>query len=281
VAALPTSTEYELLIRDLTSRISAKAGVNTTRLEHNVRLQGRATTNQIDVLWDFTDAAGQDQRVILEARSYARTIEQGKLHAFRSVVDDVQDHSRSVKGVMVTTVGYQRGAKTIADTYGLLILELRPPLPQDLKDRLIQIDIQMVVQHVSVTEVDCKAVEIHEPAVEGISYAVEHMTLVPRPGEPGEPRRLLDVLTAGELGELGSPRAPHPVQRTFDPPVELWMGEQRIALLQAVEAMVGELPGRPATITIGGVESLAYMLRDALTNARVWFAADGRVWATD
>jgi hypothetical protein len=262
VAALPTSTEYELLIRDLTSRISAKAGVNTTRLEHNVRLQGRATTNQIDVLWDFTD-------------------EQGKLHAFRSVVDDVQDHSRSVKGVMVTTVGYQRGAKTIADTYGLLILELRPPLPQDLKDRLNQIDIQMVVQHVSVTEVDCKAVEIHEPAVEGISYAVEHMTLVPRPGEPGEPRRLLDVLTAGELGELGSPRAPHPVQRTFDPPVELWMGEQRIALLQAVEAMVGELPGRPATITIGGVESLAYMLRDTLTNARVWFAADGRVWATD
>jgi len=31
----------------------------------NATLKGLATTNQIDVLWDFTDAAGRDHRVIL------------------------------------------------------------------------------------------------------------------------------------------------------------------------------------------------------------------------
>ena len=37
---------------------------------------------------------------------------------------------------MVTTMGYQRGAKRVAETYGLLVLELRPPTPRDLDNRL-------------------------------------------------------------------------------------------------------------------------------------------------
>jgi len=280
--AHPTrSTEYELLIQDLTARISTQAGVNTTRLEHNVKLPGKATSNQIDVLWDFTDAAGQENRVIFEARSYAKTIDQGKLHAFRSVVDDVQDQARPVKGIMVTTIGYQRGAKKVADTYGLLILELRSPQPKDLEGRLSQIDVKMIQQRTSVTDVEFKAVEIFQPEARGTRQALEHMTLIPGAGETRQRRLLRDVLTAGELGELGSPRAPHLVVRTFDPPVELWIDGQRVALLEGLEAMVGELLERPATTTIGGVESLAYVLRDALTDARVWFAKDGHVWATD
>ena len=91
-----------------------------------------ATANQIDVLWDFTDADGKGHRVAFEARDHKNRIKQSSFHAFRSVIDDTQSEERPVEGVMVTTTGYQSDATRIAETYGLLVLELRPPTPQDL-----------------------------------------------------------------------------------------------------------------------------------------------------
>lgn len=278
MAEKKASREYELLVRDLIARLPIYADVTTTKLVHDTRLKGHATDNQIDVLWDFTDAAGQDHRVIFEARSYARTIEQGKLHAFRSVVDDLQDPSRPVVGAMVTTQGYQRGAKQIAETYGVLVLELRQPTAGDMKDRLAQIDLTVVPQFVAITDVKFEAVDVYDPSATGTTRAVEHMTVVAHGDDACSERALRDVLTAGELGELGKPRAPHVVQRTFDPPVELWVDGSRTALIRGIVATVGETQGRPATATVGGIENIAYLLRDALTDARVWFAKGGRVW---
>jgi hypothetical protein len=257
------------------------AEVTTTRLEHDVQVAGRATSNQIDVLWDFTDAAGRGHRMIFEAKSYARAIDQGKLHALRSVVDDIEDESRPVTGAMVTTRGYQRGARNIAETYGLLVLELRPPEPADLQNRITEIRIQAEVQRPVITDVQFRAIETYDESTNGTMQAVEHITLVPRAGDRGVRQPLRTVLTAGELGKLGSPRRLHRVVRTFDPPVELWVEGRRTALLQGVEATVGESTIRPAAVTVGGLRSLAYVLRDALTDARVWFAANSRVWETD
>lgn len=44
---------------------------------------------------------------------------------------------------MVTTVGYQRGAKRIAETYGGLVLELREPTPVELDNRVMSINLTM------------------------------------------------------------------------------------------------------------------------------------------
>jgi hypothetical protein len=274
-------TDYEILVHGLIGRLSSAAGVATTRLEHDVRVQGRGANNQVDVLWDFTDAAGRDQRMIFEAKSYARAVDQGRLHTLRSVVDDIQDARRPVTGAMITTRGYQRGARSIAETYGLLVLELRVPESDDLRGRVSQITVKAVTQRPVITDVEFRAVEIYDSSANGTEHAIWRMTLVPRGGDLGAGQPLHVNLAAGELGPLGQPRSAHRVVRTFDPPLELWIDDTRTALLHGIEATVGETIDQAATFRVGGLDSLAYMVRNALTDARVWFATNGRIWETD
>ncbi len=139
-------SEYELLVERLVGQFSLRAGVSTERIQRDVLIKGRGTKNQIDVLWDLIDAADQPHRVVFEARSYRSRIKQGALHAFRSVVDDIQDPARPVTGVMVTTTGYQSGATGVASTYGLVVLELRSPIAADLADRVATIHVKFKTQ---------------------------------------------------------------------------------------------------------------------------------------
>jgi hypothetical protein len=278
--ALPTSDEYELLVKWLAEQLAARAEVQTSRIVRDCQVQGKATSNQIDVLWDFTDATGQDYRIVFEARSYKNSIKQGALHAFRSVVDDIQDQARPVTGVMVTTTGYQRGAQSVASTYDLLILELRQPTVDDVANRLSKIVIDMTPMVQPIQNANFEAVEVYDDSAQGSLEPVEEITVGPRDDE-GAARPLKEILTEGELGGPGEPRPVHQVRREFDPPQLLRIRGNRVALLGAVTADVGNVLGPPVRVTVGGLESVAWMLRDSLTGARAWFAQDGRVWTTD
>jgi len=47
------------------------------------------------------------------------------------------------EGVMVTTTGYQKGAKAVADTYGIVITELRAPTDDDLQGRAVEVHLDI------------------------------------------------------------------------------------------------------------------------------------------
>jgi hypothetical protein len=72
-----------------------------------VKIPGRATKHQIDVLWDINHDG--EQRVIFECRLYKSKIKQKDLLAFRTGIEDVQSPDRPVYGFMVTLTGYQSG----------------------------------------------------------------------------------------------------------------------------------------------------------------------------
>jgi hypothetical protein len=272
--------EYELVVQSIVSQLAKRAGVDTTWLEHDVDVSGRATTNQIDVLWDFTDAAGKPHRVVFEARDHKNPIKQGSLHAFRSVVDDTQSGDRPVEGVMVTTTGYQRGAKRIAETYGLLVLELRLPTTADLASRLEAVVITISPVIPVVTEVAIEVVEMLDPEAWKNRDPWAPLELQ-QPASDQDPLSLQRVLTDGELGTLKAPRALHRVQRVFEPPATLILNHQPVATLHSASASVGSSAAPAVTVTVGGLKSVAWMLRDALTGARLWFGEHGEVWSTD
>jgi len=280
--SVPTAPgdEYELVVQSIVSQLAKRAGVDTTRLDHDVDLVGRATTNQIDVLWDFTDADGRAHRLVFEARDHKNPIKQGSLHAFRSVVDDVQSEDRPVDGVMVTTTGYQRGAKRIADTYGLLVLELRPPTPDDLANRLEAVIMTINPVIPVVTDVAIEVVDMLDPeAWEGRDPWAP--LEIQEEGSDQAPLALQRVLTDGELGTLDTPRALHRVERVFESPATLALNHQPVATLHAVAATVGSGAAPPVTVTVGGLKRVAWMLRDALSGSRLWFGEHGAVWSTD
>lgn len=280
-AQLPASDEYELLVKWLAEQLAARAEVQTSRIVRDCQVQGRATSNQIDVLWDFGDAAGQDYRIVFEARSYKNSIKQGALHAFRSVVDDIQDQARPVTGVMVTTTGYQRGAQKVASTYDLIILELRHPAAEDVENRVSKIVLDMTTKVTLIQNVNFEAVEVYDQSSRGSVEALEWITVGPSGGDAEDARALKEILTEGELGGPDELRPVHQVRREFDPPQVLRIRGKQATLLGAVTADVGDFQGPPTRVTVGGLENVAWMLRNALTGARVWFAQDGQVWTTD
>src|ERR1017187_2762017 len=140
----PEWRSYQELTEELMRRLGAADGITTLRLEREVPVSGRANDNCIDVLWEVEGVSGERVRLLFECRSYKRRINQQALHSWRSIVDDVSEPGVETIGVMVTTTGYQSGAQRVADTYGIVILELRAPTERDLANRWRSARIELV-----------------------------------------------------------------------------------------------------------------------------------------
>ena len=118
-----TNTEYEKFTRELCERLALYKGLLSSNVQHNVKLRGKSGLNhQIDVYWEY-NKDGIVHRVAIECKNYSYGVSIGKVRDFYGVISDLDN----VKGIMVTTVGYQKGAKQYADHYGISLKELRAP----------------------------------------------------------------------------------------------------------------------------------------------------------
>lgn len=271
----PNSAEYERLVETLVRRLAESAPVLTERIRWDEDIEGRATTNQIDVVWDFVDEVGQRHRVVFEARSYKSDIKQGQLHAFRSVVDDIQNQTRPVMGVMVTTARYQAGAKAVASTYGVVVLELREPGDGELDGHLQQIILKAAPVAAVVENVRFDAVELLS---ENLASGVATLGSFEVVGADEQAIAVGHLLCYGELGTPNELRPVHEVRRDFDPPALLRIEGHEAARICAVTAAVGDFVGPPVTATVAGPEAVAWLLCNALTGAKAWIAENGECW---
>ena len=99
--------------------------LKTTMVQHNVKLKGRSgQEHQIDVYWKY-EIAGSKHKVAIECKNYNQAVPIGRVRDFFGALYDLVD----VKGIMVTKVGYQKGAKEYASYYGIDLKELRNPNP--------------------------------------------------------------------------------------------------------------------------------------------------------
>lgn len=118
-----TNTEYEKFTRELCEQLALYKGLLSSSVQHNVKLRGKSGLNhQIDVYWEY-EKNGEVHRVAIECKNYSYGVSIGKVRDFYGVISDLDN----VKGIMVTTVGYQKGAKQYADHYGISLMELRAP----------------------------------------------------------------------------------------------------------------------------------------------------------
>ena len=264
-----TSREYELLTQHLMRLIAARSPLMTTRLEHDVSLTGRSAANQIDVVWEFETAEGAPRRVIIECRRFRTQLKMKDLHAWRSIVDDLNSPELPTIGVMATLTGYQSGAKTVADTYGVVILRLREPTEADLKDRLTKIRLVVTARlpiilpnvHMEATE---EIGEIPNGPIEVSNYGLLLAD--------GRSMPLMDYLLSGHIRGHGEPAVPlEEVLRIFDPPAILTLHGTPRLKIRSVTATVGEQVMDVSEVSIGGRERLAYLIANVLDSTAVWF----------
>lgn len=123
-----TGIPYERLTKWIVEQISIESGVHTTKIEHDVDLQGRDAIHQIDVLWEF-DICGIKYTTIIQAKDWStQNVDQGKLLQFKCVLNDLPGQPR---GIVVARKGFQSGAIEFAQKNGIVIYELREPTEVD------------------------------------------------------------------------------------------------------------------------------------------------------
>jgi hypothetical protein len=268
--------DYELLVRAVIEQLAQFNGVETLRLEHDVKVTGRSTTNQVDVLWEFRDADGLVMRIAIEARHLTKRVDQGRLHAFRSVIDDITVSDATTRGVMITTVGYQSGAKQVADTYGIGVLELRAPVDTDWSGliRMLAIDIQ--VQIPSVTHLQIRA----DPGWTGTGTTVAGRTDEIRFGDKSLHTFLYGEFLAGHAAGIGERVEKRRIHVTFDSPRILSAPGTPDTPIVEIAADYEEIPIQAGDSTFDGTKNVAWVLLHSVGKSRAWGMRDGRIRIT-
>ncbi len=278
-AGVPRSqgTKYELLAQRLATQLSEALGAATETCLHNIRLPGRATPNEIDVLWIGT-LNGVRQRILIECKNHGRTIEQGRVHAFRSVVADIAEDGIPTTGVFVTPKGYQRGGKRIAETYDLVLLELREPTDADLAGRIVRLDINIEMRTVAFNDVHFEWVR--EPSDVYWPPFLADMAFIAAPD--GGERIPAQLLLAGQLGQtideqLEAAEDAPVCTVEFGRPHDVIIDGAVVGTAQSISATPTQSTTHASTSVGPGREGIAHLVKDTLGGQMAWFTKDGAV----
>lgn len=149
------NTEFELFTRHIYQKLVNNDVLKPTLVQHNVKLKGKSgCEHQIDVYWEY-EIAGNKHRVAIECKNYNSSVPIGKVRDFKGVLDDLNN----VNGIMVSSKGFQDGAKKYAEQYDISLKELRKPrwdesigeivniIQVNISRRLFLVDEDWAIQH--------------------------------------------------------------------------------------------------------------------------------------
>ena len=138
-----SNIEYEKFTQKIYQELVNADVLKTTCVQHNVKLKGRSgQEHQIDVYWEY-EIAGTKHKVAIECKNYNKTVAIGKVRDFYGVLCDLNN----VAGIMVTKVGYQKGAKRFATEHGIMLKELRSPNPGEAIVGEIEHHFNITIRH--------------------------------------------------------------------------------------------------------------------------------------
>ena len=133
--------DFEQIIAKLYQAILRSEGFGTVKAEHNITIKGRSgATSQFDIYWEY-QVAGVLNKVAIECKNYAHTVSVDDVRDFAYKLHDVGN----VRGIMVTRVGYQDGAKKIAKNEGIYLKKFQFPDELDWTGRIRTIILSMHV----------------------------------------------------------------------------------------------------------------------------------------
>lgn len=265
---------YEALTVDLIERLTDMWGGATSRLERQVLMRGRATSKVVDVLWEGL-IDGAPFRMIFECKKHKRALNQDFLHGFRSVLDDLDDGTLPTLGVLVALNGYQLGARRIADTYGIAVLEMRPPTAGDVRGLLTQIRFTALVRAPYVEDVAFDWCTSGDAAGHSEGYYSGTLADFTVQSCEDAPVGLADLLLENELSTLDAPpTADRVVRREFAQPVSVLLRGERLGDVRAISGRVGELEHESLMSVGPGYKGVEYLLKNSLNGVSVWFTRD-------
>lgn len=142
------STEYEKVAQQVYQAILATTEVETIEVLHNVQITGRSgIAHQIDVYWRYLKD-GIEHQVLVECKYYQSKID--LIHA-RNLLGLLTDIPNS-QGVLLTTVGFQRGVVNLCKFYGISLKRLRDPQGSDWDGFIQKVEIEGILNKTDYVE---------------------------------------------------------------------------------------------------------------------------------
>jgi hypothetical protein len=118
-----TGIPYETLVTRVFKEFVNQNAVRTIEVKHNVVLDGKTASHQIDVYWEF-EYGGIKYRNIVQAKDWKSKIPKGAIEQLLFITNDLPGQPR---GIFVTRSGYQKGAIELAERHGILLYTLGEP----------------------------------------------------------------------------------------------------------------------------------------------------------
>lgn len=129
------SIEFERFTQRVYQKLLYNDILKPIDVQHNKKLKGKSgCEHQIDVFWEYMKD-GILNRVAIECKNYNSHVPLGKVRDFYGVLQDLEN----VRGIMVSSKGFQKGARQFASFHGISLKELRVP---NLNDFLGSISIK-------------------------------------------------------------------------------------------------------------------------------------------
>lgn len=114
-------SSYELLTQQVyQTLLDCEWPGKNIRVQHDIKLTGSSgQEHQIDIYWEY-ELAGVKSKVAIECKDYSKPLAIGKVRDFYGVLADLKD----VKGIIIASNGFQKGAKGYAKSWGINLKEL-------------------------------------------------------------------------------------------------------------------------------------------------------------
>lgn len=161
------STEYEKVAQQVYQAILANDEVETIEVLHNVQITGLSgVAHQIDVYWRYLKD-GTEHQVLVECKYYQSSID--LIHA-RNLLGLLTDIPNS-QGVLLTTVGFQRGVVNLCNHYGISLKRLRDPQGSDWDGFIQKVEIEGTLHKTDYLELGVNLDSNHEETATTLAAA--------------------------------------------------------------------------------------------------------------
>lgn len=140
-----TGIEYEIFTKEVYDYIIKEEGFKDIEVLHNVKKIGLSgNEHQIDIYFEYK-FAGSIHSIAIECKDYKSRIPQEKIMAFKSKISDLKVN----KGIFVSKMGFQKGAITYGEAYGIELIELKRPEDYNWKGLIKNIELKLNIYNVS------------------------------------------------------------------------------------------------------------------------------------
>lgn len=135
--------EYELLVKEIYATLLKAKGFESIEVKHDIKLTtSYGQERQIDVCWEYK-FLGLNHRVAIECKHYNSAIKISMVSSMKGMLDDFL----GMQGIIVTKVGFQKGAIKYAVQHGIRLRVIRAALDEDYESRIRTIQINAYLKY--------------------------------------------------------------------------------------------------------------------------------------